>query len=358
MRYIPLVPQTSASGLDATASGTHLDGAKLHSVRSDLLSRVASLVDVENRSDLRRRLADGLERALAEEDTSTPLMLPSTRTLAGELRVHRKTATAALRLLVDRSIVRPSTGGRFIVVPRGAPVRRAAGTTDELAAEAAAAATREEMSEAQFVLLAKRSYRQAAMGGSRVVFVEPSERIPGIGPDDLVQLLDYPVSVRPLGDLRPSPDVVFVAIGQDAPAVRERFNGRADVFSVGLAFDTELRLATANLDDGARVAVVATDDAILTAIWRRITSWRPDLLLSPHHGPPDEVEAGTTLVLAPRGMALPKLDTPVAPYECAISPAELRFLQARLNPAASRPAHPRREGSGTPVRPGSARDAR
>jgi DNA-binding transcriptional regulator YhcF (GntR family) len=333
---VPSVTSRSSEQIEAL---THGEGRAIRKVRADLINRVAALVDVDRRSDLRRRLADALEQALRQEDGSRPLLLPSTRTLAGELGIHRKTAHAALQILVDRSVLDVASDGRFVMLSRRDDIRPDA--SPERLVREAASALHEQMSESQFADLARRAYRQATLGGSTIVFVEPSEWVPGMTPDDLMELLDYPVAVTRPDQLVPGPGVVFVATSTDAAAVRTRLNGRADVFAVGLTFDTDIRLATTNVDEGGCLAVAADNDAVLMAVLRRVTNMRPDLDVTPYVGRVGKLAPNTSLLLAPATIESPELGVPVARYRCSISAAELRFLQARLQPEepdARRPA--------------------
>lgn len=305
---------------------------ELRTVDPGLAQRVATRVDVERRSDLRRRLADALETALAEEHLGAPTLLPSTRELTRTLGIHRKTVNAALEMLVDRSVLSRRPSGRYVAHP--APTAGDEQDTPEaLTRRAAAAALARQMPESEFSRLALQAYRRVAQGHRQIVFVEPSEHVPGISPDDLARLLDRAVAVQAPHRLVPDPNTIFVAASTDAAAVRALLNGRADVFAVGLTFDTDLRLATTQLAEGAHLGIVAADDAVLMAVVRRVAAMRPDLTLSPHLGHFRAADHEPALILAPEGAQVMPGDVPVARYRCFISPTELLMVRTRLGPA-------------------------
>lgn len=344
------MPRSSLSERADSNRGDPPADAAFRSPPDDLITRVAGEVDVGSRRDLRRRLADALERVLEESHADAPVLLPSTRTLADSLGIHRKTTKAALQMLVERGVLSPVPGGRYAELPQrsgaapGAPAPPSveipaaeADSLDALLIRAAATAAQQRLSGTQFAALASRAFRRAASGQRRIIFVEPSEDVPGLRPADLAGLLEMPVDVRRLDDLVIEPHVVFVAASPDVAAVRARLMTRADVFAVGLAFDADLRLATANLESNARVSVVA-DDGVLAGVHRRLGAMRPDLQIELHREAPAELPSDTALILAPESLELGRFAAPVARFRCAISPTELTLLRAKLGgPARSAP---------------------
>ena len=70
-------------------------------VDSAIVTDVAKRVDVSDRRDLRRRLADGLEEWLLKHRARHQL-LPSARHFSDAWGVHRATVQGAFEILVDR----------------------------------------------------------------------------------------------------------------------------------------------------------------------------------------------------------------------------------------------------------------
>jgi DNA-binding transcriptional regulator YhcF (GntR family) len=307
-------------------------------------------VDVTSRSDLRSRIAETIERLLGEVDVPVGYLLPSTRTFASVLGVHRNTMRAALEILADRGVVAPAPGGRFgLDTPRvpaeaeaESEARAEGGTLAALLAKAAAVGFQHGETESAFAARARNAYRQVMSAKkSTVCFIAPEEPIAGIGADELAELLDHPVATVALTDIRFSREQTYVATSSDAATARERLEGHVDVFTVGLSLDADLRLAIAPLEQGSRVAVVADDAATLAAVMSRIGRMRPDLELDGHVGAARRVAAGTSLVLAPAHRKIDHGSGAVARYRCSIAPAEVRLIRARLG---ERRAHEARPG--------------
>lgn len=297
-------------------------------VNSAIVTDVAKRVDVSDRRDLRRRLADGLEEWLLKHRAPHQL-LPSARHFSDAWGVHRATVQGAFEILVDRGTLARIANGRF-VANFAATVRE-----DEAAALAgrlratAGMAIRDGLSESAFIEFARQMFRAAAMGDIRVVFVEPEVEVPGMGPEDLARLLDYPVSSERLEAIEPAPRTVFVALASDATKARAKMAGRADVFAIGLTLETDLRLAVAGLPAETSVAVVAEDQRVLRAVMDKLSELRSDLSIHSHTEIPQEL-GDTSLLLLPEAMAADTGNLPTARYRCQISLAELTFLRSRL----------------------------
>lgn len=302
-----------------------------------LPSRVATLVDVGTRSDLRCRIAETIERLAKDSEIEPGSRLPSTRTFANVLRVHRNTVRAAIDLLVDRGVVEPIANGRFRMAAPAARIPAEAG--DNVAAllgRAAELSIQHGEAEADFVAIARATFR-TIMGDQRrrVCFIAPKQPVPGIGADELAGLLDYPVSSIALEDVRPSPQSIFVATTADAAAARERLDGHSDVFTVGLSLDADLRLAVAPLDPGSLVVVSADAPITLGAVEACLRRMRPDLEIEGYVGPAPDLPGDARLLLAPVGLELARYSAPVARYRCTITEAELRLIRTRLGKGAA-----------------------
>lgn len=297
-------------------------------VDSTIVTDVAKKVDVSDRRDLRRRLADGLEEWLLKHRARHQL-LPSARHFSDAWGVHRATVQGAFEILVDRGTLTRIANGRF-VANFAAAVREdgAAALAGRLRATAGMA-IRDGLSESAFVEFARQMFRAAAMGDIRVVFVEPEIEVPGMGPEDLARLLDYPVSSESLESIEPAPRTVFVALASDATKARAKMAGRADVFAIGLTLETDLRLAVAGLPAGTSVVVVSEDQRVLRAVMDKVSELRSDLSIHSHTEIPREL-GDTSLLLLPEGMAADTGNLPTARYRCQISLAELTFLRSRL----------------------------
>lgn len=303
-----------------------------------IVDDVTKKVDVSDRRDLRRRLADGLEEWILKHRADHQL-LPSARHFSDAWGVHRATVQGAFEILVDRATLARTANGRCVTN------FSAARTADESAVlagrlrAAAGVAIRDGLSESAFIEFAKQMFRTAAMGDIRVVFVEPEVEVPGMGLDDLSRLLDYPVSSERLDSIEPSSRTVFVALSSDAPKARAKMAGRADVFAIGLTLETDLRLAVAGLPAQTSVAVVAEDPRVLKAVMDKLAELRSDLSIHSYSEMPRELGA-TSLLLLPEAMAVDVGNFPTARYRCQISLAELTFLRSRLaeSPGQATPA--------------------
>ncbi|MET4620663.1 DNA-binding transcriptional regulator YhcF (GntR family) [Arthrobacter sp. 2762] len=297
-------------------------------VDSAIVTDVAKRVDVSDRRDLRRRLADGLEEWLLKHRAGHQL-LPSARHFSDAWGVHRATVQGAFEILVDRGTLTRTANGRF-VANFAATVREdgAAALAGRLRA-AAGMAIRDGLSESAFIEFARQMFRAAALGDLRVVFVEPEVEVPGMGPEDLARLLDYPVSSERLESIEPAPRTVFVALASDATKARAKMAGRADVFAIGLTLETDLRLAVAGLPAETSVAVVSEDRRVLGAVMDKLSELRSDLSIHSYTEIPREL-GDTSLLLLPEAMEADTGNLPTARYRCQISLAELTFLRSRL----------------------------
>jgi hypothetical protein len=260
--------------------------------------------------------------------------------------VHRATVHASLELLVERSVLNRAANGRFISNP---PPQTGSGVPATVGARLAAAADialNGGISETAFTELAQRLFRVAAMRRVRVVYVEAGVQVPGMGPNDLSTLLDYPVITEHLDSVQPSPNTVFVTLASYAPRVRAALGGLSDVFAIGLTLDTDLRLAVAGLPLEASVAVVAEDSDTLSAVTQQLEAMRGDLSIegSLRLG---SLTMASDLLLLPESMRLGDSDRPIAHYRCAISLAELTFVRARLPGAINEPAEGMAHSTGT-----------
>jgi DNA-binding transcriptional regulator YhcF (GntR family) len=279
--------------------------------------------------DVRRRLADALEGALRDVADQTAL-LPSTRSIARAAGVHRNTARGALEMLVERSLLEYTPSGRFLFT---------SGLSDGCSAieevrESVMRARQAGVTQSELISLVRSMYAQ---GQNLLVFVEPTEDIPGIGPEDLAETMGHPVSVIPLDALVVNPGTLVVALSSDVSAVRAKLHGGTDVFAVGLAFDMSVRLAVDDVAPGARVAVMAGDDGVLAAVSRRIAHARPDLVLEWHSARTLDRVGDADVVVAPDHTALTDARIPVRRYRCGISAAEQALIRARLDPRSERP---------------------
>lgn len=314
------------------------DGAQgLRPARADLIARVRSFVahgQLAGRNDLRYRIADALAAGLRMEAGDAPVLLPSQRTLARELNVHRNTMSAALQLLVRRGIVEELPGGRFAVPVAQCDDGRPDSHPEPLISQAATLAVRRRITQAAFVESAVHAYRRAAQHCCRVVLVDPTEQIPGMDAVTLSAMLGHPVEVTALAQLLPELDVVYVAAPPEIDAVRAKLRHVADTFAIGLSFDADLRIATADLEPGATVVVVADNESILRASVRRLHSFRPDIVVTSRHELRGDLPQDASLVLALDGADVSAARVPVARFSCAISPTEIMLLRAKL---ASRP---------------------
>ncbi len=304
------------------------DAGALTAVDSAIVDDVAKRVDVSDRRDLRRRLADGLEAWLLEHRAHHQLV-PSARHFADAWGVHRATVQGAFEILVDRATLTRVANGRFAA--NSGAAARADGTavlTGRLRA-AAGTAIRDGFSESAFIELARQMFRAVGAGDIRVVFVEPEVEVPGMGAEDLARLLEYPVSSERLESIEPAPRTVFVALASDATQARVKMAGRADVFAIGLTFETDLRLAVAGLPAETRVAVVSEDQQVLRAVMDKLSELRSDLSIHSYTEIPREL-GESSLLLLPEAMAADVGNFPTARYRCQISLAELTFLRSRL----------------------------
>lgn len=296
-----------------------------------LPDQVAMHVDVASRSDLRTRIAETIERLAKDAKVPPGSRLPSTRTFANVLGVHRNTVRAAMDLLVERGVIEPVTNGRFRVAM---PAPDGHGLTDNVAGllwRAAELSIQHGETEADFTAIARTAFR-TVLGEqrTRVYFIAPREAVPGVSADELADLLDHPVTPIGIDEAHAGPQSIFVATTEDANAVREHLDGQADVFTVGLSLDADLRFALAPLDAGSSVAVVAEDPAMLAAVQARVRRMRPDVRIDGYVGAPDDVDDDVRLVLAPVGAELEPYAARVARYRCRIADAELRLIRTRL----------------------------
>lgn len=304
------------------------DAGAMTAVDSAIVDDVAKRVDLSDRRDLRRRLADGLEEWLLNQRAHHQL-LPSARHFSDAWGVHRATVQGAFEILVERATLARVANGRFAA--NFAAAARADGTAVLAGRLRAAAgmAIRDGLSESAFIDFARQMFRAAAMGDIRVVFVEPEVEVPGMGPEDLARLLDYPVSSERLESIKPAPRTVFVALASDATKARAKMAGRADVFAIGLTFETDLRLAVAGLPAETSVAVVSEDQRVLRAVMDKLSELRSDLSIHSYTEIPREL-GESSLLLLPEAMAADVGNLPTARYRCQISLAELTFLRSRL----------------------------
>lgn len=306
-------------------------------VDSAIVTDVAKRVDVSDRRDLRRRLADGLEEWLLKHRARHQL-LPSARHFSDAWGVHRATVQGAFEILVDRGTLTKVANGRFVAnFAAAVPEDGASSALAGRLRSAAGIAIRDGLSESAFIEFARQMFGAAAMGDIRVVFVEPEVEVPGMGPEDLARLLDYPVSSERLESIEPAARTVFVALASDATKVRAKVAGRADVFAIGLTLETDLRLAVAGLPAETSVAVVSEDQRVLGAVMDKLSELRSDLSIHSHTEIPREL-GDTSLLLLPEAMAADAGNFPTARYRCQISLAELTFLRSRLAGTLGQPA--------------------
>ncbi len=282
-------------------------------------------VDSRSRKDLRTRLAATLRSWIASQQVGE--LLPSVRSVAETVGVHRATVHAAFAALESEGLVARKENGRFVCASATPQ------SVDALLAEAADAALRSGMSEEDFTALARRSFENRSIHEVRVVFVRHESDF-AIDAELLSHLLAHPVQAVTLDAVEPTPNTVFVATVAHVSAVRARVSGVNDTFSVGLALDTDLRLAVCELPTAARVGIATHDDSEYRYVCRRLAEIRPDLQveLTGRDSLSKECELRLDVLLHSADVPAPSTDDRVAlrQYRTGITSNELAFLKARL----------------------------
>jgi hypothetical protein len=232
--------------------------------------RVADALGPGSRSDRALRLADAI--AVALDDETGGVQLPSLRTLAGETGAHRNTVRAALELLADTGVVERAPGGRY----------------------------------------------RSARGRSAISIVEPRQPWQWIGA--AIDPLVPPATRRlPLEAIDPATSGLVLAAEIELDEVRARLP-LAEVLGVGASVMVDVELGLADAAPGARVRVDAPPDLAL-AVGHVIARIRGDLV---------HVTAGPAdLVLVPVGAEAPA-GAEVRRFRTAPGKTELLLIAARI----------------------------
>lgn len=287
-------------------------------VEAALLAELPRVVQSGVRTNLATRLADEIENFVLRQNLRSDVDLPSSRKIAQALGVHRNTVRSALGLLVERSVIRHASSGRFTVQ-----------VTEQLLRRAASAAAQQGYSEDDFTDLARSVYYRENGHGGEVVFVGDFESIPGLEPRSLDRALGMQVASESLENVASLSAAVLITSTRNVTEVRRLAPAGSEVLSIGSTLDVDIRVALSVVPTDAHVAALVNSPGTREALEWRIRAWRPDIrvtFIADSEALPEHID----LALMPEGSGGLASAVPLWTYRTGISAGELELLRARV----------------------------